>query len=67
MSLEPLHRPDWLAELIGKPESTLAQWRYLGKGPRYIKLEGGGIRYRESDVASWLDAQTVTTVEANPS
>jgi hypothetical protein len=34
------------------PEKTLAQWRYLGRGPRYLKLEGH-VRYRRSDVAAW--------------
>ena len=37
------------------PESTLAQWRYLGKGPRYLKL-GGHVRYSRSDVNDWLNA-----------
>ena len=35
------------------PEKTLAQWRYLGKGPRYLKLVGH-VRYRRSDVEEWL-------------
>lgn len=37
------------------PEATLAQWRYLGRGPRYLKL-GGHVRYRRSDVDAWLAA-----------
>lgn len=34
------------------PEATLAQWRYLNRGPRYLKL-GAHVRYRRSDVNAW--------------
>mgnify|MGYP000139974809 CR=1 FL=1 len=37
--------------------STLQSWRYVGKGPRFIKL-GRLIRYRNADVDSYLRAQT---------
>ena len=33
------------------PEQTLKQWRSQGRGPRYIKLPNGNVRYR----ADWLD------------
>lgn len=46
------------AAYIGKPPRTLDQWRYLGKGPAYVRV-GGSIRYRRSDVDRWLDEQTV--------
>lgn len=46
--------PAELGAEIKRPEKTLAQWRYLGRGPRYLKLEGGHIRYRRSDVDAWL-------------
>lgn len=35
------------------PETTLAQWRYLRKGPRFLKL-GAHVRYRRSDIDAWL-------------
>jgi len=37
--------------------SSLAQWRYRGKGPKFVKI-GAGVRYRVSDVEAWLDEQT---------
>lgn len=37
------------------PEKTLAQWRYMGKGPRYLKL-GGHVRYRREDIDAWESA-----------
>jgi predicted DNA-binding transcriptional regulator AlpA len=36
---------------------TLQQWRYLGGGPRYLKI-GSAVRYRPEDVAAWLAQQT---------
>ena len=57
---ERLERPSELAARIGKPERTLAQWRYLGTGPAYIKI-GKHVRYRRSDVDAWLERQTVQT------
>ena len=45
-----------VAEILGKPTRTLRQWRYLGEGPRYIKV-GMAVRYRPSDVEAWIKAQ----------
>jgi hypothetical protein len=39
-------------------ESTLAQWRYLGKGPRFYKC-GKHVRYRRADVIAWLELNAV--------
>jgi excisionase family DNA binding protein len=52
-----LLEPPTLAERLGVPETTLAQWRYRGIGPRYAKV-GRHVRYREEDVEAWLDAQS---------
>lgn len=49
--------PTELSEYLQIPARTLAQWRYLGRGPKYLKLEGGHVRYRSSDVTEWLDHQ----------
>lgn len=54
---EELAEPDEVAQYLGVPDGTLRQWRYLGTGPKYIKV-GRHIRYRWSDVAVWLDSQT---------
>ncbi|MFF8264075.1 helix-turn-helix transcriptional regulator [Streptomyces virginiae] len=43
---------------------TLAQWRWMGLGPDYIKQtpgKGGRIKYRRSAIEAWLLAQTVQT------
>ncbi|PVZ53054.1 excisionase [Arthrobacter sp. H-02-3] len=50
--------PTELGARLGKSQAALAQWRYLGVGPKFIKL-GRNIRYRASDVEAWLDRQTM--------
>jgi predicted DNA-binding transcriptional regulator AlpA len=54
--LESLLSEEQLAEIIGKPARTLRQWRYIGVGPKYLKL-GATVRYRPSDVEAWLDSR----------
>lgn len=45
------------AEFLGVPVRTLGQWAYLGTGPSYFRLGGGGhARYRRSDVEAFLEA-----------
>lgn len=46
-----------LAARLGVSRSTLQSWRYARRGPRYIKL-GRLVRYRNTDVDSYLRAQT---------
>jgi predicted DNA-binding transcriptional regulator AlpA len=42
-----------VAELLGVPEASLAQDRYLRKGVPYIKI-GKRVRYLRSDVLKYL-------------
>jgi predicted DNA-binding transcriptional regulator AlpA len=46
-----------LAELTNLTAQTLRRWRCEGKGPRFLRL-GGAVKYRMSDVESWLAANT---------
>lgn len=32
---------------------TLQKWRCKGQGPRYLKVGGGAVRYRQIDVEMW--------------
>src|SRR5262245_7361480 len=43
---------------------TLANWRSLGKGPRYVRA-GGRILYRKADLDRWLE-KNATDPEAPP-
>ena len=47
------------AELINVGLQTLANWRFLGEGPAYIKTGRRLVRYRHSDLIHWLDEQRV--------
>jgi hypothetical protein len=44
-----------LAEFLRLSPRVLTQWRYLGKGPRWIKV-GRHVRYPQEDTQEWLDA-----------
>ena len=46
-----------LAEKLHTTAASLAQWRYKGSGPKFVKI-GSGVRNRAADVEAWLDAQT---------
>ncbi len=35
-------------------ERTLANWRALGTGPRYLKLGKRAVRYRRADVEAFI-------------
>ena len=50
-----LFSPESLAKELGISEHTLANWRSAGRRPAYAKL-GGKIRYRESDIANWIES-----------
>ena len=54
------------ARRIGWKASTLANARWKGSGPPYLKI-GGRVRYRLCDIADWLDSQTrASTSDAAP-
>ncbi len=53
--------PKEAAELLGIPESTLAQWRSQRRGPPYIKMELRLVRYRLSDLEAYLSGHTIGT------
>ncbi|MGH8903843.1 MAG: helix-turn-helix transcriptional regulator [Egibacteraceae bacterium] len=43
-----------LAELPQVPISTVYRWRHLGEGPRGIRISGRHVRYRRSEVETFL-------------
>ncbi|MEY8015249.1 helix-turn-helix transcriptional regulator [Mycobacterium servetii] len=50
--------PAEVAPTLGTSEAGLAQMRYRGTGPRFVKV-GKKVLYRWSDVRKYLDANTV--------
>lgn len=45
-----------VADALGITTASLAQMRYLGRGPQYIKLNSRAVRYREAAITDWLSA-----------
>lgn len=45
--------PQEAAEHLRYSVEMLSNWRRAGKGPPFIKLPTGGIRYAASDLAAW--------------
>lgn len=41
---------------LRKPPRTLRQWRYVGRGPKYVKV-GASVFYRPSDLQAWIEQQ----------
>ncbi|MGJ9412890.1 helix-turn-helix transcriptional regulator [Aeromicrobium sp. CF4.19] len=54
--MERLVAPADVAELLSVTTGQLAQMRYLGTGPEYVKV-GTRVRYALSDVQTWLAGQ----------
>lgn len=53
------------AGLLKIRPNTLEIWRTKGEGPPYRKV-GRSVRYVESEVIAWLDAQTHTNTSQYP-
>lgn len=54
-TLESLITTSDVANVTGLKAQTLAKMRTEGRGPRFIKLDGGKVCYRPSDIAAWLE------------
>ncbi len=51
--------PRDVAAALGTTEAGLAQMRYRGTGPKFIKVGARRVMYRWSDVRAYLDANTI--------
>ena len=63
MSFDPdrFYRPDELGEIA--PKTTLAQWRYYGRGPRYHKF-GALVAYSGKKLNEWIAEQEVVPTDS---
>jgi excisionase family DNA binding protein len=57
--VEPLMTLSDLSAMLGVPVSTLYGWRHRGEGPPGYRI-GRHVRYRRSEVESWIEAQADT-------
>jgi predicted DNA-binding transcriptional regulator AlpA len=51
--------PDDVAQITGLSTETLAQWRSQRRGIPFVKISRNVVRYRQSDLDSFLDARIV--------
>lgn len=56
--MKPLLDPEPASPLIGAAPKTMANWRNLGCGPKFIRV-GRKIKYDPDDIAAWRDARRV--------
>ncbi|MFT6009255.1 MAG: excisionase family DNA binding protein [Parasphingorhabdus sp.] len=54
--------PDQAAAYLGMSAFTLSSYRHLGKGPAFYKV-GKHVKYRKSDLETWIDSCRVSTSE----
>jgi len=60
INAEMFYRPNAVELKPIASTSTLAKWRCMNSGPKYVE-SGGIVLYRGSDLLDWLDANTVET------
>lgn len=64
--VRPLATDKDFARYAGLSIGQVAQLRYLGNGPRFIRVTGRQIRYRWEDIEDWLEAQTFSRSDQRP-
>lgn len=50
--------PEQLAAVIRSTTESLAQMRFRGTGPRFVRVTRRTILYRRADVDAWLQSRT---------
>jgi excisionase family DNA binding protein len=51
-----LMTPEEVSDYLTVPLGTLANWRYQGRGPAFVRL-GKHVRYRARDLTDWIETQ----------
>ena len=47
---------DTETEFLSLKPTTLNQWRWSSKGPKYVRIEERTIRYRHQDLQHWINS-----------
>lgn len=66
MEHRPLATSREVAEYTGLTEAGLAQLRYTGRGPRFIKVTGRQVRYRWADIEEWIERRSAQSTADRP-
>lgn len=51
-----LIKPTEAARVLGRSRQTLAHWRMIGGGPKFIKISSNCVMYEPKDLVVWIDA-----------
>lgn len=62
---EQLLTPTQAGDLLAMTKGALAQLRYLGSGPRFVRVSGRAIRYRPHDLDEWIEANLHVKASSN--
>ncbi len=57
---DQLLTPAQAGAMLAMSKGALAQLRYLGTGPKFVKLSGRSVRYRQRDLDEWISANVQT-------
>ncbi|MCU0825880.1 MAG: helix-turn-helix domain-containing protein [Tabrizicola sp.] len=49
--------PEVAAKYLDSSPWTLSDWRFKGKGPKYIRVGQRMVRYRKEDLDAFMEAQ----------
>lgn len=58
--------PRAAGDILGVSHLTLKDWRADGKGPSFIVLPTGRIRYRRADLEAWAENRATPPVHDAP-
>ncbi len=58
--------PQQAGDILGMSRGSLAQMRYLGTGPVYVKLSAKAVRYRAADLEAWITGHLRTGTRSLP-
>ncbi len=50
-----------VAEYLNLTPRALQAWRYKGGGPRYVAISTRAVRYRTTDLESWIETRIRTS------
>jgi hypothetical protein len=54
-----LATPAQMAKYLHTTEAALAQMRYMGNGPKFIKVGGRRVLYNWDDLLAWIKKNTI--------
>lgn len=53
----PLLTENDAARYLALTPRALQSWRYLGRGPRFVRISARAVRYRAEDLRGWVESR----------